>query len=90
MYIVLGGLYHLVLTSPFHVVEEQYRVIIFFFLLLCNFFFNLKFSWGRLEKETQIPEDSCTRGLGILTLSPGQKGKQKARDTVCRSSGALR
>lgn len=76
--------------SPFHVVEEEYGVIIFFFffLLSCNFFFNLKFSWGRLEKETQIPEECCTRGLGILTLSPGQKGKQKAR--ACRSSGALR
>lgn len=61
-----------------------------YFLFFLCYFFNLKFSWGRLEKlETQIPEDSCTRGLGILNLSPEQKGNQKARDAMHRSRGAL-
>lgn len=60
-----------------------------YFLFFLCYFFNLKFSWDRLEKETQIPEDGCTRGLGIPNLSPEQKGNQKARDAMHRSSGAL-
>jgi len=46
------------------------------------FFFNLKFSWGRLEKETQIPEGGRTSGLGVRNSSPEQKGKREARDAM--------
>lgn len=34
-----GGMYCLVLMSPFHVVKEQYRVIILFFFFLCRVIF---------------------------------------------------
>lgn len=95
MYIVLGGLYHLVLMSPFHVVEEEYRVIIFFFffLLSCNFFFNLKFSWGRLEKETQIPEELLYKRFGHSDFITRTKGKAAGSQGVqgpCGDAGGFR
>lgn len=84
----LGGVvslgFNVTFSCCWRTVQSNYFL---FFFCLRNFFFNLKFYWGRLEKETQTPEDGCTRGLGILTLSSGQKGKQKARDTAWGTEG---
>lgn len=75
----LGGVVSLSFNVTFSCCRRRVQSNYFLFFFFCRviFFFDLKFSWGRLEKETQIPEDRCTRGLGLLTLSPGQRESRK-------------
>lgn len=60
-----------------------------YFLFFLCYFFNLKFSWGRLEKETQIPEDSCTRGFGHSECIARTKGEPESQGYDAREQWGL-